>query len=205
MDTTLKGFPFAEPDDAITDYPATSQALAEEIERNTCVLYDSGVLAGAGSLDSGTLVIPAGVKSCRIIAKGRKSTNVTGSAYLRFNNDSSLVYDYSYAGRIVTAMSSAGSLGMNAWAIPDFMAGNHLTAGKVSVLDMVILDAFVAGMAKTGTGTFGSTTDTSGNVSTGTYFGNYYPAGLAALSRIAILPGADSFGAGSRMLILGMK
>jgi hypothetical protein len=204
MDTTLTGFPFPEPSDAITDYPAVAQLLAEEIEQQGCVLYDSGYLAVAASLDTGTLVVPPGVKGCRVVGRARGTVAATShSGYLRLNNDANLVYDHAYIGREGSSVQQFSGVNVNAVPLSALFQNPSMTAGKFNTFDFHFPDAFLVG-SHAFHGVHGVYADTTigGSYS---HTALYNPAVAAAISRIAFLAGGGSAAIGSRLLVLGTQ
>lgn len=174
---------------------------AAEYAKGTGAIFNSTLGADAASFDITGIV--ATYAHLRIVAQLR-GTEATASsnAAIRFNNDSSAIYDWERLFGNGAAAGAGEGLAATGGQI-GFIPGSTVGAGIAATLEIVIPNyagtTFNKGYTSTCNHKVGVA---SGNVYTGVWGGQW--RSTAAINRITLVPQANNFLAGSRVTVYAM-
>lgn len=196
---TSSGYPYVDPADALTDYPATMQELAELLEARYPLLWDSteaGVVFPAASI--ATPPLPQTFKHLRIIGRLRGDAAGAPSAWMRFNADAAGHYDYNVIDAqgtgatplVQQAVNAAQGVIGGAGTVPPAAIATSYLAFSLTVMDYAAA-AFHewGGIHRSRWGALGSSAH-SGGVSAGEW------TQAAAISALSFLLSAGNIAAG---------
>lgn len=181
----------------MTNFITPGSVLAS-IDSSAAVLYDSTLSGDAATISSDTL--PPNYRLIEILVLARTSEAVDISTILiRFNNDSSSLYDLQHVSGANAVASAAQTLIGSSWTFN--VTGNSAEAGAVALVHATFPSYDQTTFHKQGVGINSVPDDTAANNRVRSLSLRY--KSTTAVSSVSVTAGSGNLKAGSRLLVLG--
>lgn len=187
-DTPILDLPFVIGTDALSDYPALSQALAERIEALLGAIPLGEIVLGASGASIDIPAIPADADDLLIVSSLRV-TAATREARLRFNGDTTASYrDLPGGAADVTSIFTG------------YPAISTMPAG-VTAPTLILVPRYAAAVPSS---VMAATMNHNVYPVGGSIYGGHYkPA--TPITQVTLLPSGDQFAAGSSVALYGLR
>lgn len=201
--TPLMAIPYVDPDEALTDYPATMQELSERLEDLLgYVPIAEAIVAGAAVASIDFASIPAGYAHLALIAELRSDQANAATVWVRCNNDSGAA-SHSYASSVA---DPAGTTADTKLVIPgSILTQSDANADRFAGVEIDFFNYANAVHYKTIRLDWNSMQPD--NASSDTRQGRLAAEwrSVAALNRITLLPSVGNFAIESRATLYAKK